>query len=464
MRAAMQAFIYLSAAVTVVGFLYSWRSPRRMLYLIFYFSLIEGAYINYFYPNQLVHVLKDILIAYAYVLVIARGLVAKALHRLGPLLLPIAIFFAIYILHLFNPELGDWVVGLVGLRVAIFYIPLVMVALVAFEDEEQIWRFVRYCLLLAVPVCLYGIYQYFGGSAHIASLGPGYVERGVAILQGAGTTSYSFRTLATFTYSSSFSIFILVMVPIAWVSIGATRLRAWRAFSIATVLLLYASQISSGGRQALVFTASAMLVTEVYTKRRFLPRLAAPIVIAVGLLLGFFLFGQEKLDRYETILDVEQVKWRYETYFVANNLDAIAASPWGHGSGAASTAARHVGTIRFGRTETAVSKLAYEVGIPGLIAYFWMLGAVVRRSVRSLRGLASYRMLLFNRAFLAIALTTLVTSLNGWPLDLPPANALFWIFGGIALGAPYLESEAAPSLAETLSTAGLAQRPHPSTV
>jgi hypothetical protein len=434
-----------------------------MLYLIFYFSLIEGAYINYFYPNQLVHVLKDILIAYAYVLVIARGLVREALRRLGSLLLPIAIYAAIYVLHLFNPEQSDFLVGLVGLRVAIFYVPLVLVALVSFDDEEQVWRFVRYCLFLTVPVCGYGIYQYFGGETHIASLGPGYVKRGVAILQGGGTTGYSFRTLSTFTYSSSFSVFVLLMMPFAWVAIVAMRSRLWRMMVVGVVLLLYAAQISSGGRQALIFTVLAMLATEVYNKRAFLPRFAAPVVIVLGLAVGFFVMGQEKLGRYETILDLEQVKWRYETYFVANNLDAIAASPWGNGSGTASTAARHVGSVRFQRTETAVSKLAYEVGIPGLLAYLWVLAAVLRRGSRNLRGLRSPRMHLFGRAFMGIALLTFLTSFNGWPLDLPPLNALFWVFAGIALCAPFFELAPSPGSEHAGTTGALRPGPQPST-
>jgi hypothetical protein len=80
--------------------------------------------------------------------------------------------------------------------------------------------------------------------------------------------------------------------------------------------------------------------------------------VTIGIVLGFFLFGQEKLSRYETILDLEQVRWRYETYFIGANVDAVSASPLGFGSGVASAVARHVGGGLFFPTETAFSKLA----------------------------------------------------------------------------------------------------------
>lgn len=437
----MRIFIYLSAFATAVGFFYSWRSPRRMLYLIFYFSLIEGTYINYFYPRQAPLVLKDMLVFWTYGLLIAQGQLRTAVRRLGSAALPMGLFGGIYILHVFNPELNSLLVGAVGLRVAIFYIPLALVALVAFQTEDQLWRFMRFCVWLTIPVCLYGIYQYFGGGAHIAALGPGYVKRGVALLYGGGTAGHTFRTLATFTYSSSFSMFILLMVPLVWVSVGAQLQRRWREIALVCVLLLFAAQISSGGRQALIFTAMAMMLTELFEKRRMLPRIGAPIVVGLGLALGFFIFGQEKISRYETILDVEQVKWRYETYFVNNNLLALENSPLGNGSGSASAAARHVASASklFTQTETAFSKLAYEVGIPGLVAYLWMLLSVIFGARRALRSVTAPRLRLYGRGFMGIAIMTFLTSFNGWPLDVPPANALFWVFAGAALLLPHLQ-------------------------
>jgi hypothetical protein len=73
------------------------------------------------------------------------------------------------------------------------------------------------------------------------------------------------------------------------------------------------------------------------------------------------------------------------------------------------------------------------VGIPGILAYFWMLASVIRRARFALRNTVSRRTVLFGRGFLALAIVFFLTSLNGWPLDVPPSNALFWMIGGIAL-------------------------------
>src|SRR4051812_18901385 len=108
----MRYFIYASAAVTLIGFFYSARSLPRMLYLIFFFSLIEGVYINYFYPQQYPLVLKDLMIVWTYGLLIAKGKGRQAIRLLGPPIVPIALYSAIYVLHVFNPELNSLLVGL----------------------------------------------------------------------------------------------------------------------------------------------------------------------------------------------------------------------------------------------------------------------------------------------------------------------------------------------------------------
>jgi hypothetical protein len=446
----VRVFIVASALATVVGFFYSARSLRRLLYLLFFFSLIEGVYINYFYPRQIFLVAKDFIVAYIYLLFVAQGHLQEALRRTGALLLPVAVYAGLYILHVFNPLQNDVLVGLIGLRVAIFYIPLVLVAQVAFRNREELTRFLKFCLALTTPVCLYGIYQYFGGEAHIMSLGPGYVQRGVAILHGAGSGDWTFRTLSTFTYSSSFSLFILMMVPLMWAVVRSAETKRSRNLAIATLVLLFAAQVSTGGRQALILTALALLLTDLLYGRGLVRKIVAPLVTVAGILLGFFLFGQGKVARYETILDMAQVKWRYEMYFVRHNLEAIQKSPLGQGSGSASVAARHVGGTKFWATETALSKIVYETGIPGFLAFVWMLVALLRRLWRVQRGLQSRDLVLYARAMFALSLVVLGTSFNGWPLDVPPVNALFWLFAGLALAAPVFESAeaAAPQMGE----------------
>jgi hypothetical protein len=444
----IQVFLFLCAIAVAVGFCYSAASLRRLLYLLYFVSLIEGVFINYFYPQKIFLLGKDVLVLYIYLLFLLQGHLRAALARTGTLLIPLGLYAALYTVHVFNPAMNNVLVGLVGLRVAIFYLPLLFVGQVAFESHAEVARFVRTTLLLTIPVCAYGIYQNFGGEDHIATLGRGYVERGVALLYGNGkSVEYTFRTLSTFTYSSSFSIFIILMAPLLWALYRGAR-GAWRWAAACALLLLLAAQISSGGRQALVFTAAALLLCELLQQGRLSRKLWAPLLLGVGLALGFFVLGEDKLSRYEAILDVDQVRWRYETYFVRHNLDAIRESPLGLGAGSASTAARHIGGLSFRATETFISKLAYEVGLPGILALLWLMSALCRRLWQVTRGLVDPELALLARAMLAIAVIVLLTSFNGWPLDVPPMNALFWAFAGVALALPALapatETAAAP--------------------
>jgi hypothetical protein len=436
----MKAFIIITAALSIAGFLYSARSLRRLLHLLFFLSLFEGVYINYFYPAQLPLLLKDFLVGYIYLVFLAQGHLREALRRTGSLLLPMAVYATIYLVHVFNPLMNNVLVGLVGLRVAIFYLPLILVAQVAFRSDEELWRFLKFGVLLAIPVCAYGIYQWFGGAEHIASLGTGYIRRGVAILYGGGRgESLSFRTLSTFTYSSSFSIFLLLIAPFSWILVRSQLAQAWRHAAVAATVLLLAAQLSTGGRQALVYTLLLLVLTELFYGRGLLKKLVAPAVIALGLYAGLSLMGKGVLDRFETIFDAAQVEARYRTYFVRHNLDAIQNSPLGHGSGTAAAAARHVGRVKFHATETAFSRIVYETGLPGVAAFFWLLVSLLRRCQRTYRHLADRQLTSFTRAFFVLGVIVTLTSLSGWPLDLPPLNALFWVFAGIALATPYLD-------------------------
>jgi hypothetical protein len=431
--------IFASLALLGAGFFYSARSLRRLVYLLFALSLVEGAYINYFFPSQLPLFLKDGLVGYMYLLFLAQGHLRPTMRQLGALAVPLLAYGLIYVAHLFNPELDNLLVGLVGLRVALFYIPLLLVGRVAFDDREQVLRFFRYAVALTVAVCAYGVFQYFGGATHVGSLGPGYVRRGVAILHGGGAGDhYSFRTLATFTYSSSFSIFVQLMMPFVYVFLWMNLSKKWRAIIIAATVLLLMGQLSSGGRQALIFTLLGVVLTEVFSGQRQRKLVAALSVLAVALVTGFIVFGKGAVARYETIFDYQQVRSRYQSYLIDHNLEAIERSPLGHGAGVAATAARHVGGLKFFMTETFVSKTVYEVGLPGLAAFLWAMIALWRRHRHAARYIHDPDLARIGHAQIGLASIVLLTSLNGWPLDVPPLNALFWLFAGIALALPAL--------------------------
>src|SRR5262249_13765183 len=149
----------------------------------------------------------------------------------------------------------------------------------------------------------------------------------------------------------SFSIFIMLMAPFAWNLFRSRESVRWRYFALGTLLLLAVAQITTGGRQALIFPALTALLAEGFLKSKVLTRLAAGAALGFAIAVGFLLLGEAKLARYETVLDLEQVRWRYETYFIGHNLTALQLSPLGGGSGSASAAARHVKALPVQATE-----------------------------------------------------------------------------------------------------------------
>jgi len=83
--------------------------------------------------------------------------------------------------------------------------------------------------------------------------------------------------------------------------------------------------------------------------------------------------------------------------------------------------------------ESYLVKSWIELGVPGLLLVVWMLVAVMRNvSGRAAATGAARSLVAASGGFLIAALAT---SIKGAILDQAPANAYFWLFAGIAIGA-----------------------------
>jgi hypothetical protein len=110
----------------------------------------------------------------------------------------------------------------------------------------------------------------------------------------------------------------------------------------------------------------------------------------------------------------------------------------GLGPGTDTNAARNVaGSGLFdaigGWQESYLVKSWIELGVPGLLLVVWMLVALLRAVTEGVADTGSGRTLIAASSGLLVA--ALATSIKGAILDQAPANAYFWLFAGLAIGA-----------------------------
>src|SRR5207245_1277787 len=94
--------------------------------------------------------------------------------------------------------------------------------------------------------------------------------------------------------------------------------------------------------------------------------------------------------------------------------------------------------------ESYLVKSWIELGVPGLLLVVWMLVALLRAVTRRAAGTGSGRTLIAASSGPLVA--ALATSIKGAILDQAPANAYFWLFAGLAIGARSWAVQEAPLL------------------
>ncbi|MEM9543456.1 MAG: hypothetical protein AAGA60_28675, partial [Cyanobacteria bacterium P01_E01_bin.42] len=142
----------------------SFRDWRRSVKAIFFILVIDGAIRKWVLPqaSEFIYFFKDFVLLGAYL----RYYLFPQGERRFPIknnFVNIAVFIASgwCIFQAFNPNLGSPIVGILGLKSYLFYIPLIWMMPSLFRSEEEFFIFLRNHLFLLIPVGILGIVQFF---------------------------------------------------------------------------------------------------------------------------------------------------------------------------------------------------------------------------------------------------------------------------------------------------------------
>jgi hypothetical protein len=461
----------LSAGVGIVGLLYvlilwNWRLG---LYGLVAYLPFAGAVATLLYPSKAPLLFKDFLFAVPlYVSFFVRMCLGRRWLKGFPgvpcfLLSALAL---LVIIQSWNPQVANWEMALIGIKVWLFYVPLIFVGYSYVESQDDLFRLLRLTVALSFVPALFGLLEFvltqaigyepvmaaiYGPAAQSATQGFFHPEIAFGVRFG--------RIPSTFTFVTQYFCYLLVVIAASFALYEADPSKFWRGAALAPLAVLSLAAFLSGEIAAFVFVPMVLMLAWMLCRgaRALLPASAA-LAAVLGIAVVALGIDPTALAGY-----VWRLATRYSSEIAYGDLaTALSLAPFGAGTGTDTGPARFaVATIMVG-VENYYAKTLYELGIGGLlivwglVAAFCVSGLRVRRQVkgRALFSVAS--------ALTALLVALLVYLFKGPLLDIDPLNVLYWLFAGMLLKLPHLEQSPIPldSTTDMLTAAtGTASRP-----
>ena len=348
------------------------------------------------------------------------------------------------------PNESPFLMGIIGLKIMVGYIPLLLCAHSFIRDRQDLLRLTRLQIVILMVCCSLCWVQYWllvsgvcSGNSELPD--PAFTR---ASLQAhclvGGSLLYNpelelLRLPGTFVSPWHWGWFLISGSFFAFASLVSDPSRRWRSVSLVAIILLLATTIISGQRVALLLVPIILLVllwlTEAEKKR-------LPLKLGVIAFLSAVVFNEIQLVR-DQLGDFVQ-RWQYSPppKFMAQQLSWTLDNhlSWlGSGLGRASSAARKLGEIQL--IEVFHARLLYEIGILGAIAFLVVV------SVLSVLTFKAYRTLQepsLRRLGFCLWVFILLISYNPYyyPLAVDPVAVYYWFFAGVLLKLPELEQTA----------------------
>jgi hypothetical protein len=228
----------LVVALGMVAAAWSVARWRQAVKLTMVLLILEGALRKWVVPGSqdLVYFAKDVFLLGAYLGFLQR----RSVHRYRPphnpvLYIALSLAALVGVVQILNPSLPNILVGVFGFKAYFFYVPLLFVVPAAFNSDAELFQAMRRYVLVAIPVCLLAVAQFFSpATSMINSYAWGGGGGDVNYVATFGSSTYV-RVTGTFSFITGFTSYLLANAILLLTLLGQAR---WR---MRGNLLLYAS-------------------------------------------------------------------------------------------------------------------------------------------------------------------------------------------------------------------------------
>lgn len=376
--------------------------------------------------------------------------------KLRPWLIAIAILLVACLFSLMASFAGSSgrspLVGLVGLKVMVGYMPWLLCGLYLINDRRCLLWVLRLWLVLILICCGLALIQY---GLLATGVCPGNVNLPDPISKRATLQAQCFvggsllynpakgllRLPGTFVAPWQWAWFL---ISSSFISYGARFIEPsalWRSLGGLAMAMVLVATLVSGQIAALIIVPAAFLLQLLLTEKRQrslgiklgLIALASLIVVTqIGFIqqrLAFLVSRWQYSPPFEFV--VKQIKW-----ILSDKLTVL-----GNGLGTTSSAARRLGNIQL--IEAFHAKILYEIGILGFLAFLGVIAITLWLTWQAYRSLQDPKL---KQLGLCLWLFLVLISLNPYyyPLMVDPVTVYYWLVAGILLKLPDLEQSPLP--------------------
>ncbi len=451
--------LFAGLAGAIMGFSYTYPALGLWAFLIYmpFAGTVTHTIAN---SNPLFHLVKDLFYipALISILIHKRDYLKPFWQKIKPLYIPLITLVSIALVHFFwigiiresfNPTLGNqMLMGIVGLKTLLSYIPLMICAYYLIDGKEELSFFLRLHTVLILICCALGFIQYLlltkgicpgsrplsGESLYRASLQARcFIGGAVLYNPNAGLV----RLPGTFVAPWQWGWFLISGLFFLFTTDVVNSQKRWKYISVFSTGLLIIMAVFSGQRIALALVPIIFMILQLLTtsKKKQLPLKWGAALVASAVII-------QTVNRVEQRIDSLVDRWT-----VSPPLDFMRdqwQSVWsqqegilGNGIGAATNAARKFAPTRL--IETFHAKVLYEIGPLGLLAFLVVVSILVFLTYKAYRSLQNPS---WQKIAVCFWIFILIVSYFPYyyPLDVDPVAVYYWFIAGLLLKLPEIET------------------------
>jgi cell division protein FtsW (lipid II flippase) len=362
-------------------------------------------------------------------------------------------------------------VGLIGAKVWLMYMPLLVIGSAALETRDDLERLLRTVVVTAWIPLVVGILMWGGAITYdfqktVEFLYGDFARnatQGFVALKVGETTFY--RIPSTFQFVSQYSAFCQFILFPTIMLIRSDRNRRWQIFGYVSLALAIFAALTCGSRGAFLFLPLIFLMlAALRIGMRGKPSLAMAfvLILAVSSAMAYF----DKSAILENLVEMTQVNGQQ---IVVGGLDFAmeTGGVFGAGVGTATIAARYVldpdqANILFSTAiENYYAKAWLELGLLGFVAVVGLFISIIVAGLRNLPKIRDPR--LRDAAIAVVGMTMFIAfvSTRGWALDQDPFAYYYYLFVGFMFKLPTLANQPVTA-GRSVGRVGMTGRgPHP---
>jgi hypothetical protein len=369
--------LFLCILSLIASYLLGRRSLGRGLGAViavgYFYGIVRAQYLDGF-----THFFFDLAVLglYAAQLVMARTNAARRLASRE--ILPWVVGLIGWPLILFLVPVQHILIQFVGLRAAIYFVPFLLLGARATErDLEQVARIIAGLNLIAfgfaIAEFILGIERFYPLNA-VTDI----------IYRSSDVAGGGFRIPATFSSAHAYGGTMVATLPFIINRWQASSVSPGERVFVASAIIASSVGIFMAGPRLPVVVLFLELAV-VAISRRLPLRLVVGLGI-LGSLVGYFVAGSERLQRFRTLADTGFVGERVSWSLNLNLVDSLAAHPMGTGLGSAGGTSipyflQHLAGPQIG-LENEYARIAMELSPLGLLIWLAFIVWTIRRRSR----------------------------------------------------------------------------------